>query len=139
MHLFLRAVDIKFFSGSNLENPRARIRAELTRKVSPEIRNFSTSHGLVFQGARPRIIRITRSCRTESRIGCIGILANPTCWRLTIGSVAMISDEQGRADGDSGRAGRTYIGKSATKSESHPVFAAGGHTRIPSDFPRFTR
>jgi len=87
---------ISSFSPSSNSGRSERIRAELTWKVSLEIRNFSTSHGLVFQGARPRIIRITRSCRTESRIGCIGIGANPTCWRLTIGGVAMISDEQGR-------------------------------------------
>lgn len=53
---------------------------------------------LLFQGARPWIIRITRSRWTESRIGCIGIGANPMCWRLTIGGVAMISDEQGWAN-----------------------------------------
>lgn len=53
----------------------------------------------------------------------------------------MISDEQGRADGDSDQAGYTYVSasESATRSDSHPAFAAGGHTRIPSDFPHSTR
>lgn len=34
---------------------------------------------------------------------------------------------------------RTSASDSATKGESYPAFVAGGHTRIPSDFPRSTR
>lgn len=120
------------FLGFNLENPGARIRA--VQEVSIEIRNFSTSHGLVFQkgrgGGQPQIIRITRSCRTESQIGCIGIRANSTCWRLTIGGVAMISDEQGRADGTPERR-RTNI--------CRLVWARGGASHIRHLRPAVTR
>lgn len=114
------------------------LESELTGKVSPEIRNFSTSHGHgISRGARPRIIRITRSCRTESRIGYIGIGANPTCWQLAAWQWFPMS-RAGQMEILTKQAGLS-AGESATKSRSHPAFAAGGHTRIPSDFPRSVR
>lgn len=63
------------------------------------------------------------------------------CWRLTIGGVAMISDEQGWANVEilTKQDVRIATGQSARRNESHPAFVAGGHTRIPSDFSRSIR
>lgn len=111
-------MDIKFFSPFQLGKSESSNPCRVDSKSQP--RNPKLLHVLIFQGARPRIIRITRSCRTESRIGCIGIEANPTCWRLTIGGVAMISDEQDRADGDPDQVGHVH----------RPVRARQGASRI---------
>lgn len=99
-----------------------------------------TSPRTDIQGARPRIIRITRSCRTESRIGCIGIGANPTCWRLTIGGVAMISDERDRTDGDPesyqvGHVHRTMRARQGASRIRHLRLAVTRGFRFPSFHP----
>lgn len=88
-------------------------------------------------GTRPRIIRITRSCRTESRIG---LYWDPSQFDV-LGSVAMISDEQSRVDRSrlTKEDERMPVGVRARRNKSHPAFAAGGHTRIPFYFPRSIR